>query len=230
MNKLLLFIVLALMLIYPVAATISGSETMTRTVPSTVTKGVAFTVTYNIIGASGLFGVSVVDTVSGGCTPVGEHKFVIADDYQFVQSQSFTYTAPNADANCVFHGDYKFGSFAVKPLDDTTVIIGTAPCPTGQVLCNGVCATSCGECTSGQTQQCTVDTCAGTKTCAAGAWGTCVKTDSSCGVETCTDPNGCDGFCQYMTWAKFASETDYCMYGIGMIIGGIVLLILFMKK
>jgi len=106
---------------------VTGSETMTRTLPTSVEKGATFAATYNIIGASGLFGVSVVDTVSGGCTPVGEHKFVIADDYQFVQSQSFTYTAPTTTGTCTFTGDYKFGSYPIKTFTTQTVNIICTP-------------------------------------------------------------------------------------------------------
>jgi uncharacterized membrane protein YgcG len=68
-----------------------------------------------------------------------------------------------------------------------------------------------GACNNGQTQACTLDTCDGTETCENYAWGTCIKTNPTCGgvcqenwqcsawttctngqqTRTCTDANSC---------------------------------------
>ncbi len=99
-----------------------GGGSMTRSVPSTVSPGSSFTITYKISGVSGNYGVSIVDTVSGGCTPLGEHKFVIADNANYKTSESFTYTAPSS-GSCTFSGDYKFGTEAIKNFADKTITI-----------------------------------------------------------------------------------------------------------
>jgi len=84
-------------------------------------------VTYEVHGVNGRYGVSVIDYVSGGCQPSGEHRFVILDDAAYKTSESFTYTAP-ASGSCTFHGDYKFGTDPIELMPDTIVTIEALPC------------------------------------------------------------------------------------------------------
>jgi hypothetical protein len=105
-----------------------GTETMTRTLPTSVEKGSTFTLTYNVVGATGNYIVSVADTISGsGCVPSGLHQFFIADDYTYKKSESFTYTAPSTTGSCTFTGDYKFGNFSTKTFTTQTVNIVCTP-------------------------------------------------------------------------------------------------------
>jgi hypothetical protein len=220
MKKLLLFLVLGMMMLYSVAAEMTGGETMTRTVPATVTKGVPFTVTYSTVGASGTWGLSIVDNVEGGCTfPSGGTQYKSVMLSEDGTTKTITMQSPNADANCVFTGDYKFGSFETKVFSDATVVVGTAPCPEGQVLCGTTCAATCGVCTSGATESCTVDSCAGTKTCSAGAWGSCVKTVSTCGVTPSSD----NSYCDIAGKLDFFTGDNDCT--IGTVVGAIILVV-----
>ena len=64
-------------------------------------------------------------------------------------------------------------------------------CSSGGGVCNsGYC--SLFECSDGQTQQCTIDGCTGTRTCTNHIWGSCVKNDPNCGNgdKTCTQLGG----------------------------------------
>ena len=101
-----------------------GGASMTRSVPSTVSPSSSFTVTYKVSGVSGNYGVSVVDSVSGGCTPSGEYKFVMADDTKYTTSKSITYKAPSS-GSCTFNGDYKFGTEAIKNFPDKIITVTT---------------------------------------------------------------------------------------------------------
>jgi len=164
-----------------------GTETMTRSVPLSVEKGETFTVTYDVIGASGNYFVSVVDTVTGGCTPIGEHSFFIADDYAFKQSESFTYTAPSIIGECTFIGDYKFGEFALIQFGTDTV--------------NVVCTPSW-SCSTWDTCMATCD------------WldkDTCLDSFTTTGTQTrtCTDLNSCGVSC---TNPSLCGNSQSCTY------------------
>jgi len=92
---------------------------------------------------------------------------------------------------------------------------GTAKCEyicnSGYTLTDGACVAN-PTCTAGATQSCTVGTCAGTQTCANNAWGTCTKTDASCGALVCVDSDGGLNYSVRGT-ASFngSSGTDYCI-------------------
>ncbi len=126
------YIFLVLMLLPSAIATISCSETMTRTVPASVTAGQTFTVTYTAVGTSGDYGTSIQEVVSGGCTPA-DMKFVLTSP---ATTYTVTMTAPNSDANCVFHGDYKYGTCSIKLFEDQTITIGD--CFIGDTDCDGI--------------------------------------------------------------------------------------------
>jgi hypothetical protein len=233
MNTKHLMVLLILMIAMP--AVLAGS--VVRTISGT-------TVTYTLSGFSSPYGVLIDESLAGGCTlSDGTTRYVsIVTNPETVKS--IVVTVPSG-GTCTISGSWDFGT--AQHGDFTSAVIGTGTCTNGATqscavagcagttTCSsgawGACVKadpSCGTaaCTSGATQSCSVGTCAGTQTCSsAGAWGTCAKTDTTCGVSV----GGFD-ICQYMTWAKFASESDYCTYGIGMVIGGIVLLMLFMKK
>ena len=201
---------------------------MTRTVPSSVQPSATFTVTYTVSDVSGNYFVSVVDTVTGGCTPIGEHSFFIADDYAFKQSESFTYTAPSS-GNCVFHGDYKFGSDAIVVFSDKAVNIeGSPPC-----VPDWVCG-DWGTCVNGEQSRTCNDGCGSTTTekmdCSVTECGDGVcegdETVSNC-PEDCEEPTD---ICKYFEFAKSIDEEHYCTWGIGIVAGAIVLFILLLKK
>jgi len=180
------------------------AESMTRTVPSSVNPGEQFEVTYTVTGASGNYFVSIVDTVTGGCEPEGKHSFFIADDYTFKKSESFTYTAPST-GSCTFSGDYKFGSDAIIRFNNDAVSMIPGSC---------IPDWDCDD------------------------WGDCVDEikervcDDGCG-NTKTETDICQekaDFCQYMEFAKFVSEENYCTAGIVIILLGIFVLMILFKK
>lgn len=105
---------------------VTGSETMTRTLPSSVAKGSTFTLTYNAVGTSGDYGVSVQDSISGGCTvtSMSNWKFVLTSPATTYQ---LTVTAPNNPTTCVFSGDYKYGDKAQVNFPSQSVVVDCIP-------------------------------------------------------------------------------------------------------
>lgn len=93
-------------------------------------------------------------------------------------------------------------------------------CSSGTSICkSGFCSLL--ECTNGQTQSCTIGSCAGTRTCSNNLWGSCVKIDPNCDSGnggnggTADNCNGqCMGFiqeCKQTTGGKYTG-TDGKQY------------------
>ena len=100
---------------------ISGSS-MTRSIQSTVQPGQKFSVIYST-SASGQWGASIVDSVSGGCKfPDGSTQIKTVMLSVDGGSKTVQITAPSS-GSCTFSGDYKFGTEAVRNFPDKTVII-----------------------------------------------------------------------------------------------------------
>ena len=240
-----IFSILILLALIPFAlASMDGTETMTRTGPSTVSSGQSFTITYTAVGTSGAWGASIEESVSGGCTfPSGSATYNTVILYEDGLTKTITMNAPSS-GSCTFTGDYKYGTYSIKPFTALTVTVsGTPPSCLEDWGCGGwsVCsegtqtrtctdANDCGTtlnkpatqqtcgsptCTTGLTEACMVGDCAGTKTCTSGTWGACVQSDASCGV-------GGDSLCQYFDWAPELGDIDSCVIGILIIIGGLV--------
>jgi len=118
---------------------ITGSETMERSFDTEVDPGTTLQVTYNVIGASGKWGVSVIDTLSCPGYADQEKKFVMTSDEG--TSRIVTYSIPNQyDLVCTFTGDYQFGTEAIKnfatetvtvPPEQTCSYLGGICCPSG---------------------------------------------------------------------------------------------------
>ncbi|GAG36152.1 unnamed protein product [marine sediment metagenome] len=99
-----------------------GSGSMTRSVPSTVSPGQSFRVTYTVSGVSGTWGASIVDDVSGGCQFPGGSQLKTVMLSADGNSKQITLTAPSS-GSCTFSGDYKFGEDAVVNFPSKTVTI-----------------------------------------------------------------------------------------------------------
>ena len=181
-------IVIAAIFIIPKLTTnfiITGSETMSRSSSvQSLVPGSTFTLTYTALGTSGDYGASVVDAVSGGCTP-SNLQFVLTSPATTYQ---VTMTAPSS-GSCTFHGDYKYGTFANKPFTDLTLNV-CAPKTCSQLGKN------CGSIS---------DTCGGTLNCGTCQFGTCQSNICAC-TPSCTrpadlciasNPDGCGGACTY---------------------------------
>ena len=127
--------------------TVSGA-TMTRTVPSSVQPNQQFTVTYSVLGASGSWGASIVDSVSGGCTfPAGNTlKSVLLSDEG--NTKTITIKAPSS-GSCTFTGDYQFGTEAIRNFQNSVVTIAISgggeeiTCTTIQTKCEGTTYYTC---------------------------------------------------------------------------------------
>jgi hypothetical protein len=133
---------------------ITGNEVITRNLPSQVSAGETFTLTYVASGTSGRWGASLEDSISGGCMfPGGVSS--IKDLWLSTEgnTRAVSITAPQS-GSCTFTGDYQFGDASLKPFPSQTVTIcqpatcaslgfscGTAPDGCGGTLNCGSCGT-----------------------------------------------------------------------------------------
>jgi hypothetical protein len=175
-----LFGLIGIMLILILGTVYAG--TMTRSLPTSVSPGQTFTLTYTVSEVSGLYGASVIDAVSGGCTPTGEHKFVLADDAQYTTTKSFTYTAPSS-GSCTFSGDYQFGTEAIKTFPQQTITVSSS----NQTNTTIVCAVNQTKCESTTYFTC-LNNAWVNKGLVSGkcGYGTSCTANSSCKKDTCT--------------------------------------------
>ena len=101
-----------------------GEASMTRSIPSTIQPGQQFNVIYTT-SASGKWGASVIDSVSGGCEfPDGSSQLKTVMLSTDGDSKTIKVTAPSS-GSCTFSGDYKFGTEATKDFIDDTITITT---------------------------------------------------------------------------------------------------------
>ena len=101
-----------------------GGDSMTRSVPSTVSPGQQFNIVYTT-SASGTWGASIIDDVSGGCKfPGGSSQYKSVMLSADGNSKTIKITAPSS-GSCTFSGDYKFGTEAIKNFADKTITIST---------------------------------------------------------------------------------------------------------
>ncbi len=99
-----------------------GGASMTRSVSSTASPGQKLSVTYTA-SASGTWGASIVDSVSGGCKfPDGSSQLKTVMLSADGNSKTIKVTAPSS-GSCTFSGDYKFGTEAIKNFLGKTVTI-----------------------------------------------------------------------------------------------------------
>lgn len=100
-----------------------------RTIPSKISAGNSFPVTYTISG-TGAYGVSILDTISGGCSfkDIGTpyKGIVLSDEPQVV---TLVVTTPSTSAICTFNGDYKFGEQSITKLaSDSIIVVSGSEC------------------------------------------------------------------------------------------------------
>lgn len=127
-------------------SSINGKE-ITRSVPSVVSPGQTFTLSYISSGISGNWGASIQDSVSGGCTfPSGSTTYktvMLSDDGS---TKSIQIIAPQ-NGTCLFTGgDFKFGIDAIGQMADKVVTISgtnTTICSAGQTKCEGTTSYTC---------------------------------------------------------------------------------------
>jgi len=114
---------------------ITGVETMDRTIPIQVEAGETFTLIYTARSVSGTWGVSIEDSVSGGCTfPDGSSSIKTVMLSADGNTKSITIQAPSVESTCTFTGDYKFGTMDIKTFSIDSVNI---------VICNTDADTNC---------------------------------------------------------------------------------------
>jgi len=101
----------------------STSGELTRTVPSSVSPGQTFIVTYSS-NKQGKYGVIIVDSVSGGCkfqSGKTEYKSVVLSE-NGPTSEIVQVTAP-LSGSCTFSGDYNFANEPIIKFPDQTIQI-----------------------------------------------------------------------------------------------------------
>ena len=123
---------------------ITGNEVMTRTAPTTVNPSSTFQVTYTVSGATGTWGASIVDAVSGGCKfPDGSTELKTVMLSTDGNTKQVTVTAPSS-GSCTFVGDYKFGDFPIKTFTNSVVNICQPICTRPADLCLATSSNGCG--------------------------------------------------------------------------------------
>jgi len=130
-------------------------ETLIREMPTSVSLGQSFTVTYKITDTSGLtsnYGVLIEDTITGGCTPSSVSTGFLSPATQ----SDITYTAPSSGDSCQFIGTYQFsdadGPKSEKTLESQSITMGSNGCVpdcTGKSCGTDGCGGSCGSCSTG---------------------------------------------------------------------------------
>ncbi len=117
----ILFLILAAGI---VNAEITGEETIIRTIPDTANLGSTFSITYTVQQASGLWGATIVDSVSGGCKFLSGktrmNEVMISDAGN---TRTIIISAPGSAGSCTFTGDYQFGNFPIKNFAAQTITI-----------------------------------------------------------------------------------------------------------
>lgn len=99
---------------------VTGNETLLRGFNASADPGATVIISYNVIGASGNWGVSVIDNLNCGSYGTQGKQFVIISDEG--TTKAMQYTLPNAEGvNCYLTGDYQFGSYSLKNFANQTI-------------------------------------------------------------------------------------------------------------
>lgn len=117
-NRLITFVIMMIM-----GIGLINALSVTRTLPSSSTGN--FQLTYQV-DATGKWGVSIQDSVSGGCTFASgktTYQDVILSDSG--NTRTISITAPSS-GSCTFTGDYKFGTDPIVTFSSQTVTIGSS--------------------------------------------------------------------------------------------------------
>lgn len=113
---------------------ITGSETVSRSAPSTVNPNSQFTLTYTVNSGSGTWGNSIVDN-SGNCKfPDNTNSLKTVMLSSDGNTKSITITAPSS-GSCTFTGSSQFGSLSVVNMANTVVNVCSASCVRPSNLC-----------------------------------------------------------------------------------------------
>ncbi len=137
---------LVLLSLNMISAVITGSETMTRNLPNTTfLPNSTFTLTYSVIGASGTWGATIQDNITGGCLfPSGKNQYksvMLSDDGI---SKSVIISTPNINGTCMLIGDYQFGSTTIKNFNNIIINVCAPICVRPINLCQITSSNGCG--------------------------------------------------------------------------------------
>jgi len=185
----------------PFAAT--GSS-VSRSVPSSVSPGETFQIQYVVSTTDDKWGVSIEDSVSGGCTfSNGESsiKFVITSAEGSPRIMEIN--APSSEGSCTFTGDFKFDTDPIIDMENSVVTVATAGSTCSEL--GGSCCSSGQSCTGGTFQ---TSTDCGSLCCVGGTCETPSQTCSELGGVICNTGETC-------STGSFtsASDTTRCCVG-----------------
>ena len=118
---------------------VTGSEGMTRNLPTEVSGGSSVQVTYSVSGASGRWGASVVDVLSCPGMANQEKQFVMISDEG--TTKILSYNMPTGEGvQCTLAGNFKFGdkdtttfSTKITTTEITTISHTEKRCDSGNV-------------------------------------------------------------------------------------------------
>lgn len=150
-NKIIVLGMILLIAIF--MTTFISAATMERSVPLTASPGSTFQITYTTTGASGNWGASIVDVVSGGCTfPNQETTYKSVMLSTDGNTKTITMTAPSS-GSCTFIGDYKFGIENIIVFPDKIITFSGICTPncSGKLCGDNGCGGICGTCSIDKT-------------------------------------------------------------------------------
>lgn len=174
-------------------ASLDALKLVVSDIPSNISSGIDFSVTYDILGTSERWGVSFIDTITGPCTfndGTKEYKDVLIS-IDTPTSKSSTIKVPEGSTgSCTLSVNYKFGT---SPTQKITNVISidpiTVPCTDTCSSLNLYCGQSmvcgniidCGECNTGRV--CVENRCV-TPFCGETVWKPVIDLSTKCSTES----------------------------------------------
>jgi len=210
-KKAILFTTMFAMIL--IAMAMVSAATMTRTVPASATPSQTFQVVYKTVGATGIYGVSIQDVLSEGCTFTDGTTTLKQVLLNPLTTLTFDVKAPSS-GTCTFTGDYKYATENIIQFSNSAVSIGSATgCTENLIVCSSQSPSpdTIKKCVGGQ--WITIQTCRTNQYCDS-ATTTCKTTPTT---QICTSgQTKCEGYnkytCSNNAWGLSETNSAFCGY------------------